>query len=175
MNRKNVSIGLILAFGLATGVAAQQSTPKPTPPAKSTQSKPTQTKTTANGPTKLTGCIERGPAATGTSTVTPPGTPPPPPMYKLTRFDSTALKSAMSNPDTKTSADISTVTEIGLRADKKIDLAEHIDHKVELTGKIVTDKSGSKASGRAATETAGIHVSPIFQVTSVKMVAATCQ
>lgn len=173
MNYKNVSIGLILAFGLATGVAAQQSTPKPTPAAKSTQ---TETKkTTANGPTKLTGCIERGPAATGTSTVTPPGTPPPPPMYKLTHFDSTALKSAMSNPDTKTSADVATATEIGLRADKSLNLAEHIDHKVELTGKIVTDKSGSKASGRAATETAGIHVSPIFQVTSVKMVAATCQ
>jgi len=172
MNLKNVSIGLILALGLATGVAAQQSTAKQTPAPKSTE---TKAKKPATGAAKLTGCIERGPAATGNSTVTPPGNPPPPPMYKLTHVDSTALKDALSNPDTKTSADISPSTEIGLRADSKINLSEHVDHKVELTGKMVSGKAETKSTGGATAQTAGINISHVFQVTSVKMLASTCQ
>jgi hypothetical protein len=36
--------------------------------------------------------------------------------------------------------------------DTNLKLAEHLDHRVELTGKVVTDKAGSKASGRAAAD-----------------------
>jgi hypothetical protein len=169
MNCKSLSIGLILAVGLASGVAARQTTPRQTPPP-SPQTKTTTHTPPKNGPMKLTGCIERGPAAGGSSTVVPPGNPPPPPMYKLTHVDPDMLKGMMA--DKAASATGTTSTEIGLRADSKLKLADHIDHKVELTGKMVAGKPDAKG---ATAQTAGITQVPIFEVTNLKMVGSTCQ
>ena len=159
----NLRLGFLLAAGLAVGVAASQTTP--------------QTKYSGNKAMKLTGCIERGPAASGSSTVVPPGNPAPPPMYKLTHVDADSLKRAMTSEDTTTAAGVAAATEIALRADSAMKIADHVNHKVELTGQVVTDKHGSKASGRSAADAsaAGMSVVPVFQVTTLKMVASSCQ
>jgi hypothetical protein len=169
MRSMHFSLAIVLATGLAVGLAAQTA-PKQTP-------KPAQTKDMTRSPMKLTGCIERGPAAGGSSTVVPPGNPAPPPMYKLTHVDASSLKSAMTSEDTNTAAGVASATEIALRAGSALKIADHVDHKVELTGKVVTDKQGSKATGRSATDAskAGLNVVPVFEVTNLKMVASSCQ
>lgn len=171
MRNTNFSFAIVLAAGLAVGLGAQTAS-KPTQ-----TSKPPQEKNMTKSPMKLTGCIERGAAVGGLSTVVPPGNPAPPPMYKLTHVDADSLKSAMTSQETNTAAGITAATEIALRADNNLKLADHLDHKVELTGKVVTDKAGSKASGGAAADAAaaGLNVVPVFQVTSLKMVASSCQ
>jgi hypothetical protein len=169
MRNTNFSFAIVLAAGLAVGLGAQTaSKPAQTP-------KPAQAKNMTKSPTMLTGCIERGPAVGGSSTVVPPGNPAPPPMYKLTHVDAGSLKSAMTSEET--AAGVSAATEITLRAEGNLKLAEHVDHKVELTGKVVTDKPGSKASGRSAADSAaaGMSVMPVFEVTNLKMVASSCQ
>jgi hypothetical protein len=171
MRNTHFSFAVVLAAGLAVGLGAQTaSKPTQTP-------KPAEAKNMTRSPMTLTGCIERGPAAGGSSTVVPPGNPPPPPMYKLTHIDANSLKSAMTSEETNTAAGVSAATEIALRGDSNMKLAEHVNHKVELTGKVVTDKQGSKASGRSAADAsaAGMSVVPVFQVTNLKMVASSCQ
>ncbi|HKV98492.1 MAG TPA: hypothetical protein VJN96_01650 [Vicinamibacterales bacterium] len=160
----HLRFGILVAVGFAVGLAANQA-------------KPNQTKPPVARTMKLTGCIERGPAAGGSSTVVPPGSPTPPPMYKLTHVDANSLKSAMTSEDTNTAAGVASATEIALRADSAMKISDHVDHKVELTGRVVTDKMGSKASGRSAADAsaAGMSVVPVFQVTSLKMVASSCQ
>lgn len=155
----NLRFGILVAVGFAVGLAANQ------------------TKPPVNRTMKLTGCIERGQTASGSSTVVPPGTPAPPPMYKLTHVDANSLKNAMTSEDTVTAAGVASATEIALRSDSTLKIADHVDHKVELTGKVVTDKQGSKASGRSAADAsaAGMSVVPVFQVTNLKMVASSCQ
>ena len=178
MIRRHFTIGLALAFGLTTGLVASQGTTGQTSPKPQTQTK-APARPSSKSPLKLTGCIERGPAASGASTVVPPGSPPPPPMYKLTHVDAATLKGAMPDRAAGTAGE---ATEIGLRADSKLQLADHVDHKVELTGKIVAGKPTTKpATGTAkgtttaGATTAGITEVPVFEVTSVKMVASTCQ
>ncbi len=168
MSYTNLSVSLVLAVGLGVGVSAYQTTqPKPS------STKPAQTKSmpakSQTSPTKLTGCIERGPAASGSSTIVPPGNPPPPPMYKLTRVEGDALR-GMEKARTEAGATPEPMAEIALRADSKINLSEHVDHKVDLTGKVVSAKPDPKASAQA-----GIAEVPVFQVTSVKMVSSTCK
>ena len=171
MRNTHFSIAVVLAAGLAVGLDAETASKSPQTP------KPTQAKDMTRSPMTLTGCIERGPAASGSSTVVPPGNPAPPPMYKLTHVDANSLKHAMTSEDTVTAAGVTSATEIALRADSHMKLADHLDHKVELTGKVVTDKQGSKASGRSAADAsaAGMSVVPVFQVTNLKMVASSCQ
>lgn len=171
MRNRHFSLGIVLAAGLAVGLGAQTAPKQPPTP------KPSQAKNMNASPMKLMGCIERGPAAGGSSTVVPPGNPAPPPMYKLTHVDATSLKAAMTMEDTNTAGGVASATEIALRADTAMKLADHLDHKVELTGKVVTDKQGSKASGKSAADAAaaGMSVVPVFQVTNLKMVASSCQ
>lgn len=171
MRNTHFSLAIVLATGLAVGLSAQ------TAPRPAQTPKPPQAKNMDKSPMKLTGCIERGPAASGSSTVVPPGNPAPPPLYKLTHVEADSLKSAMTSEDTVTAAGVASATEIALRADSNLKLADHVNHKVELTGKVVTDKQGSMGSGGSAADAAaaGMRVVPVFQVTSLKMVASSCQ
>jgi hypothetical protein len=100
-------------------------------------------------------------------------------MYKLTHVDAATLRGAVPDRPAGASGD---ATEIGLRADSKLKLVDHVDHKVEVTGKVVAGKPATKpTAGTAAgtttagATTAGITEVPVFEVTSVKMIASTCQ
>lgn len=170
MKYRNLSLGIMLATGLAAGLAAQ-SAPQQPPPPQSSQS-------TSKAPEiKLTGCLTRGQVVNGGSTAVPPGTPAPPPLYKLTQVDPQTLRGAMAD-EAKRDTGTPPATEIGLRADSKVNLSEHIDHKVELTGKVVAGKSDTKSAMSRDTGTAmtgGIAEVPEFQVTSLRMVASSCQ
>lgn len=161
MSFKNIGIGMMLAAGMATGVAASQSATR-----------------------TLIGCLIRGPVNnTTSSTVVPPGNPPPPPMYKLTRIDAHALSTALPEQARREMGkETPTVTEVGLRANTATNLAEHLDQRVEITGKFVAGKpDGTAATVSRGTKTttvpgtAGIPDVPSFQVTSVRMLAASCQ
>jgi hypothetical protein len=166
MSYTNLSVSLVLAVGLGAGVSAYQTTQ---PKTSSTKAPQTKSMTQAKTPTKLTGCIERGPAAAGSSTVVPPGNPPPPPMYKLTRVEGDVLR-GVEKSRTAAGATPEPMTEISLRADSSINLSDHVNHKVDLTGKVVSAKPDPKASAQA-----GIAEVPVFQVTGLKMLSSTCQ
>jgi len=164
MTRK-VFLGLVVACGLAVGVAAQTAD----------QKKPAAT----GDAIVFSGCIERdsiGPTGTGT-----PGNPAGNPAltqgaFKLTHADQkSGAKSAESGKDVRL-----------LTKAKDVDLSKHIGHKVELTGTFSTSASqgGTGTGGAALNPRAGVNnpnsstttdaMRRLFEVTALKMVAANC-
>lgn len=155
MKHTSLGIGLILATSLAVGGAAvsltaQQSTPKPMPK-----------QATPAGTVKITGCLEReAPPATTAGTKAPAA-----PAYQLTHLSADDWKTAMGTSSTMLGAtDLTTLKEVDVKPNSGMDLKAHVDHKVELTGKL-------SQSAKATADIKG----PTLHVSALKMIATSCQ
>jgi hypothetical protein len=60
--------------------------------------------------------------------------------------------------------DLTTLNDVQVKAGTGVDLKAHVDHKVELTGKV------SEPAAKA-----GATTTPVLQATSLKMISTSCQ
>jgi hypothetical protein len=113
------------------------------------------------------------------STVAPPGDPGLP-VYKLTHVDAAELKTVLDAAPRPPGAAQPSATEINLEAQGKLDLAAHVGHKVELSGQVAPEKKSDEPPVTTSTSNANARaghgaVTPMFQVTNVKMISSSCQ
>jgi hypothetical protein len=175
MTRKIAGTCFAAVLGFALSAAAQQTpqtspqtptTPQtaPTSPYPSSQSSDMSTKADKGKSSKLTGCIQSGTTA---------GT------FELTNIKG---KSAMADSSASSSSSSKTVK---LVAAAGVDLSQHVGHQVEVNGSWSASASGSasapssanppsSASAPAASASGSSGGDKEFNVTDVKMVAATC-
>jgi hypothetical protein len=70
-------------------------------------------------------------------------------------------------------------TSYALTGDSQVNLAGHVNHKVQLSGTIAADRygnptSGSSASDRTASSEASPAAMPMLKVTALTMLESTC-
>jgi hypothetical protein len=170
MTRKIAGTCLAAVLGFALSAAAQQTpqtapqtptTPQtaPTSPYPSSQSSDTTSKADKGKSSKITGCIQSGTTA---------GT------YELTNIKG---KSAMA--DSSASGSSSSGKTVKLVAAAGVDLSQHVGHQVEVNGSWSASSSSSASSPSSAASPSASASSSSggdkeFNVTDIKMVAATC-
>lgn len=129
----------------------------------------------ATKPMTVTGCVQRD-SSGGAS------------AFKLTDVTNgasagTASKSSASSPTGSYSAASpsanATLDEYALQADSSVNLAQHVNQKVEITGTVASDATRSPSSSPSASDSmtpaASSTNGPALKVTSVRMLASSCQ
>jgi hypothetical protein len=164
---KNV-IGVCCGLLASTAVLAAQtpSTPTQTPPTTSSQSSSMQ----SSGKTvTLTGCV------------TPDLTSSPSASSSSSTSASSSRRFMLSNIDPQSGAMSSSATSYLLSPSADVNLSEHLNHKVQITGTIDNASTSSSTSSQStspstssSTQSSTASAAPTFRVTSVKMVSATC-
>ncbi len=143
----------------------------------------TQSRSSSAGqPITVTGCVQQ--AAPGASASG---------AYKLTDVSMGAGASSASKPDASASATSSATAaldEYALSADSSVNLGQHVNHKVEITGTVADTaaKSGTTAPGAApgstpqdttnpgaSSRSSSSMSTPTLKVTSVRPIASSCQ
>ncbi len=169
------AIGVVLAAGLATGVGVRAQDPQTTP-----QTNPPRNQTGMNATMKVTGCVERdtsSTSATGSaSSSSTAGMSAD--MFKLTHLDQEGKSSTGSSAGSM-SDPLMGAKEIQLKPESsKVSLSEHLNHKVEVTGKVTSmtgAATGGGSTGRAGgqSDLSSPHM-PTFEVSSLRMISSTC-
>jgi hypothetical protein len=158
MKYSHFSIAIVLSACLAGGAAVAAQTASSTAPKPQTTA-PKTPKPTASPTVKLTGCLEHDTAATPGAKAAASS------MYKLSHLDAQAWKTALGTSSAMLGAtDLTTLNDVQVKAGTGVDLNAHVDHKVELTGKV------SEPAAKA-----GATTTPVLQATSLKMVSTSCQ
>ncbi len=161
----------------ATIVAAQ--TPPPAQPGTeqpTTTSGSTQALADRSAPTvTLNGCVARwqgnSAGATASDTTTPSSTGMQ--QFILSNLEPTSTTSATSS--TTSSLPSSVATGYLLKPGPSVDLSQHVNHRVQVTGTL--DAAGKATSTYGATQsgqTPGSMTMQTFHVTSVKMLSSSC-
>jgi hypothetical protein len=112
---------------------------------------------------KLTGCVESGTTA-GTFELTNV-------KGKGAKSDS-SMASSSSSADASASSSSSSGRTVKLVAAAGVDLTQHVGHQVEVTGS--WNSSSSSSSSASASASASTGGAKEFNVTDMKLVAATC-
>jgi hypothetical protein len=156
--RGNVWIGCAVAFTLCSiGVAAQTSSTA------SDQKKDTIT---------VNGCLETGDVAGGTVGTTGSATTAGD-HFKLTHaMTGTASTSSTTKPSTATSSTTGTSGSTYVLEGDSSDLRKHVNHQVEITGRL--DMASSSTSTTSSTASSTMANAQKLRVESVKMISATC-
>ena len=116
--------------------------------------------------TVLTGCLRSSGA--DTAIAGPSGR-----LYTLEVVEPPAKPGATSTGSTPP---VASKTTYSLSAAESVGLAKHVDHEVQLTGRLQapsTDASSTATSSASQSKPGGAHRT--FQVTALKMVAAKCK
>ena len=158
MKRTFVGTCLAAALGMAISASAQQP-PQPQPqPSQPTPAASASAQDTKAQDTKLTGCLKAGTAAGSFELAT-----------------SKKDKAAKTGDSAATSTSPQAPAQGAMASDEKknvklspaagVDLAAHLNHQIEIAGSWDTAAGASSAAGAA---------SKTFNVTSVKMISASC-
>ena len=152
---------------MATTAVLSAQTPQ-TPANPTTSSTQTTTTRQASQPVTITGCV--------TPDVTSASAPSTNPRFMLSNIQPTAGTSDASRN--------SAVTSYILMPGADVNLSDHLNHKVQITGTIdsssTTTSSSSQTSSPSTTATTSSSTQsssaavPSFRVTSVKMLSETC-
>ena len=181
--QRNFGVAVITACALSAGGYAQ-STPTPSDPTPSstpstqtpsTQTPSSQTPSSQSGSrpdstVTIQGCVARDTAA-GASTA----------AYKLTDAQmgaNGATSSARSSSSTSSAASTMSADEFKLDAGSSVNLSQHVNQKVEITGTLSPSANGassSMSSSNSTTNRSTSTESPSLRVTSVRMIAASCK
>jgi len=168
--KRQILFGTVLAAAMAVGVGAQ--TPDPsspqTPQSPTSQSPTSQTpaspsmdRQSKSGDTvTLTGCVERNSASStaGTTGTTSPSASAS--QFVLKNVTPSAGSSTSTTGTTGSTMASSYAS--GLYLSGSEDLEKHVNHKVEIKGKVDTAASASASS------------MPTLKVSSIKQIADTC-
>lgn len=155
----------VAALGSGMSLAAQ--TPSPAPPSQASATQPSTL--------VLTGCLRSAPRADTNS----PGDAK---VYTLDVNDPAATATvppATTQPGAPAKSSASTPTKYTLTAPESVGLLKHVNHEVELTGRLQGSStasqpgapgSGTKSEGKAMP--GGAHRT--FEVSALKMLSANC-
>jgi hypothetical protein len=171
MTRKIAACCFAAMFGLSVASAGAQTPSSPQTPPSQPPSTPTSPYPSAQSPTseksgkdmKLTGCVSSG-TETGTYELTN--------IKKGMKHDMGSPSASASEPSSQSpSAMSSDKRSVKLMAASGVDLAPHVGHTVEVTGKW-SPSAGSASESAPAASTRGMGHE--FTVSNVKMVSSTC-
>ena len=147
MNVARMCAGLATACVLAFGMTVQAQEQAGSQSAQSGQTQPSQpSQSAAAGAITVEGCLQRDTAASAAAGQSEPA------MFKL------ADAKAAAGAESSAAADIK--DEYRLQASSSVDLSQHVNHQVRVTGSV------SAASGDEA---------PTLNVTNLEMIAASCE
>jgi hypothetical protein len=155
----------LLMMSLATVASAAQ---QPVPPSAPTPGQKPAPAAEAQPVTVLTGCLRSSGA--DTAVAGPSGR-----IYTLEVVEPPAKSS--TTPSTATNPPVATKTTYSLAAAESLGLAKHVDHEVQLTGKLqapstaATPPAPGPGTDRKPTAGGGHRT---FEVTALKMIANKC-
>jgi hypothetical protein len=159
MKYSHFGIAIVLSACLAGGATVAAQTASSTASKPQTTAPKTPKAAKASSTVKLTGCLEHDTTATPGAKAAASST------YKLSHLDAQAWKTALGTSSTMLGAtDLTTLNDVQVKAGTGVDLKAHVDHKVELTGKV------SEPAAKA-----GATTTPVLQATSLKMISTSCQ
>jgi hypothetical protein len=154
MTRKIAGTCIAAMFGFALTASAQTPPADPQQPPSMAQPAPAD-KSMSSKEKKMTGCVQSGTEAGS---------------FELTNVKGKSDKMGTDPASAAQSAAPAAARSVKLMAGPDIDLSTHVGHTVELTGSWSASAGGAMAEPSSPTA----HAKGAFNVTKVKMVAATC-